>query len=136
MKYRRIGKYKYQLVESEATQLNSDFFDVIAENEFVILVCGCVMVKEGYAWDGASGPAVDTVTFLRGSLVHDALYQLIREGLLPKSFRRAADSLLRDICIEDGMSRIRAWYVYRAVRWFAGGAIKPKKHDSSEILEI
>ena len=136
MKYREIGKYKYQLVESEATQLNADFFDVIAENEFVILVCGCVMVKEGYAWDGASGPAVDTVTFLRGSLVHDALYQLMREGLLPKSFRRAADSLLRDICIEGGMSRVRAWYVYRAVRWFAGGAIKPRKHVSSEILEI
>ena len=136
MKYRKIGEYKYQLVESEATQLNADFIDIQAQNEFVILVCGCLLVKEGYAWDGASGPAVDTVTFLRGSLVHDALYQLIREGALPRSFRRAADSLLRDICIEDGMGWLRAWYVYRAVRWFAAGACKPKKRDPGEILEI
>ena len=134
MKYRKIGQYKYELVESESTQLNADFVDVIAENDYVILVCGCLMIKEGYAWDGASGPAVDTLTFLRGSLVHDALYQLIREGLLPKSFRRAADSLLRDICIEDGMSRVRAWYVYRAVRWFAAGAAKPRKRDYGQIF--
>ena len=136
MKYRKIGKYKYQLVESEATQLNADFIDTIAQNDFVILVCGCLMVKEGYAWDGASGPAIDTLTFLRGSLVHDALYQLMREGLLPKSYRRAADSLLKDICIEDGMSRFRACYVYRMVRWFAGSAIKPKKRVYNEILEV
>jgi hypothetical protein len=134
MKYRNIQKYRYQLVESEPTQLNADFFDVIAENDFIILVCGCLLIKEGYAWDGASGPAINTLTFVRGSLVHDALYQLIREGLLPRSYRRAADSLLRDICIEDGMNRIRAWYVYRSVRMFGGSSAKPRKRETYKTI--
>jgi hypothetical protein len=136
MKCRKIGKYKYQLTESEATQLGSGFVDVIAENPYIILVCGCLMVKEGYAWDGPSGPTVDTVTFLRGSLVHDALYQLIREGLVEKSLRIEADRLLRRVCIEDGMNKIRAWYVYRFVRAFGGSSCKPRKRVFDEIIEV
>jgi len=40
--------------------------------------------------------------------VHDALYQLMRLKLLPASLRETADMLLRRICIEDGMCRLRA----------------------------
>jgi len=41
--------------------------------------------SKGYAWDGPSGSTVDTLNFMRGSLVHDALYQLIRmEKILPQ----------------------------------------------------
>jgi len=57
---------------------------------------------------------------MRGSLVHDALYQLMREGALPIVYREEADRLLRRICIEDGMSRLRAAWVLRGVR--LGGA--------------
>lgn len=77
---------------------------------------GLLTVRAGYAWDGPSGPTVDTASFMRGSLAHDALYQLMREGALPQSCREAADDLLRAICREDGMSWLRAWYVWRAVR--------------------
>ena len=136
MKCRKIGKYKYQLTESEATQLGEGFTDVIAENPYIILVCGCLMVKEGYAWDGPSGPTVDTLTFLRGSLVHDALYQLIREGLIEKSLRIEADRLLRRVCLEDGMSRFRAWYVYRMVRAFGKSSVKPRKRVFDQIIEV
>jgi len=62
---------------------------------------------------------------MRGSLVHDALYQLMRKKQLPVSYKDYADKLLHDICIEDGMSKFRAWYVYHAVRLFGKGAIKP-----------
>lgn len=78
--------------------------------------------KVGYAWDGASGPAVDTESFMRASLFHDILYQMIREGILPKNFRGEADSLMRDVAIEDGMWRIRAMWSYGGVRLFGGGA--------------
>jgi hypothetical protein len=73
-------------------------------------------MKAGYAWDGPSGPTWDTDTFMRGSLVHDAMYQLMRLGCMDRVHRCYADELLRDICIEDGMWSFRAWYVYKAVR--------------------
>ena len=81
---------------------------------------GWLWIGRGYAWDGASGPAVDTGSIMRGSLVHDALYAMMREGHLPQSAREAADRELRRICLEDGMSSIRAWWVYRGVRLGGG----------------
>lgn len=83
---------------------------------------GTLHIREGYAWDGASGPAIDTRNIMRGSLVHDALYQLIRLGTLTAADREKADKLFRDICREDGMSAFRAAYVYAAVRLLGGVA--------------
>jgi hypothetical protein len=85
---------------------------------------GRLTIRAGYAWDGPSGPTIDTQNFMRGSLVHDALYQLIREGLLPFSAKAAADKLLRELCREDGMSALRAWWVYVAVDKFGKDASK------------
>lgn len=79
---------------------------------------GVLEIGVNYAWDGPSGPTIDTPSFMRGSLVHDALYQLIREGKLPCRLRRTADRLLRELCVEDGMWRWRAAYVYASVRLF------------------
>ena len=60
---------------------------------------------------------------MRGSLVHDALYQLMRNGLLDRDeFRDEADSELIRICREDGMSGLRSWWVNKGVRWFADKA--------------
>ena len=86
---------------------------------------GYLTIKQGYAWDGPSGPTIDTLTFMRGSLVHDALYQLMRERKLPQSARKRADKILRDICLRDGMSKPRAAWVYRGVRIGAAGSAKP-----------
>lgn len=91
-------------------------------NRFVhITLDGLLIIRAGYAWDGASGPAIDTPTFIRGSLVHDALYQLMRLGVVPKDGGRLqADQLLRQIVLEDGMWSVRAWWVYQGVRIFGG----------------
>ena len=87
---------------------------------------GILHILKGYCWDGPSGPTIDTRSFMRGSLVHDALYQLMREDLLERDYRKAADQLLYDVCIEDGMSRFRAWYVHKGVRRGAGKAVLAK----------
>jgi hypothetical protein len=91
-------------------------------NRFVhITLDGLLIVRAGYAWDGASGPAINTPNFIRGSLVHDALYQLMRLGVVPKAGGRLrADQLLREVVREDGMWPVRAWWVYHAVRLFGG----------------
>ena len=114
--------YKYQLAE-----LYTVFTDIkptgSLDHEFIRLdSSGWLKIKSGYAWDGPSGPTVDSKNFMRGSLVHDALYQLMREGLLPESCREQADNELRRICREDGMSWLRAWYVFKAVRNFGSSS--------------
>jgi hypothetical protein len=62
---------------------------------------------------------------MRGSLIHDALYQLIREGHLPHQCRQPADAMLYQIIRQDGMCKPRACYVYRGVRVGAGFAADP-----------
>ena len=122
--YRELRKYKYQLVEEYALPIPIKD-QSITESFMELDPEGLLLIKKGYAWDGPSGPTWDTLNFMRGSLVHDALYQLIRLRHLKPSYREQADRLLRDLCMEDGMSRLRASYVYRSVRWFAGAAATP-----------
>ncbi len=86
---------------------------------------GTLKINSGYAWDGPSGPTIDTPDFLIGSLVHDALYQLMRERKLPQSYRKIADQILKRICLEEGMPSWRAFYVYYAVRLFGASSAKP-----------
>lgn len=116
--------YEYQLDQDYAITLPIDIdsgLDII-EAFYTFGIDGLLTIKAGYAWDGPSGPAIDTRNFMRGSLVHDVLYQMMREGHLPLSCREQADRILRDICREDGMSAIRAWWVYRGVRFGGGSA--------------
>jgi hypothetical protein len=86
---------------------------------------GKLYIKDGYAWDGPSGPTIDTKSFMRGSLVHDVLYQAMRMELLPIELRSDVDIILHDICIEDGMCKIRAWWVLRGVQKGAKHAAHP-----------
>ncbi len=129
MKYKK--GYKYLLTATETVYL-PELLGQRATHPFILLnYDGELIVKKYYAWDGASGPAIDTKTFMRGSLIHDALYQLMREGLLDRSFRDAADHILRRICIKDGMWKIRANWVYWAVKNFAARSIE--KDNGTEI---
>ncbi len=121
--------YKYQLSEDYSQVAIGIKPEEDANLSYVELnTNGDLFIRAGYAWDGPSGPTIDTKNFMRGSLVHDALYQLMREGLLSQSkFRNKADRLLRIMCREDGMSRIRASWVYYGVKWFAESASDAKQ---------
>lgn len=110
--------YKYQLRAEYVTAVSiKPTHDI--ETEFVQLTSdGKLTIAKNYAWDGCSGPTHDDMTNMRGGLVHDALYQLMREGQLSVSFRPEVDRLLKDICLEDGMCEIRAWVYHHAVAAF------------------
>lgn len=128
--------YKYQLAEDYQIQVDiirsKDATDIVTE--FIDLQKdGFLIIKKGYASDGASGITIDTKNFMRGSFVHDALYQLIRKGHLGTKWRLQADNELKRICREDGMSKLRSWYVYHAVRRFAKFAALPE--NRKKILE-
>lgn len=119
--------YKYQLA-ADYTILVDVKPDETVGNKFIrITPAGELLIRAGYAWDGPSGPSIDTKNFMRGSLVHDALYQLMREQLIDCGWRETADHELRRICREDGMSWVRAWWVYQAVRLGGEGSAKWQK---------
>jgi len=118
--------YKYQLRDSHIDTVSvTPDADIVTE--YIRLTTdGTLTLKSGYAWDGPSGPTLDTRNFMRGSLVHDALYQLMRsEDLDRNDWREEADRELRRMCREDGMSPIRAWWVYEAVRRFGDPSASP-----------
>lgn len=129
MKIQYREGYKYQLADLYSTVI-SVLPDKLIVTQFIWLsLLGELTIHSGYAWDGPSGPTIDTKNFMRGSLIHDALYQLIREGHLPESARKVADQELRKACLADGMSSIRAWWVYAAVRSFGADAAAPRQHE-------
>lgn len=124
--------YKYQVADrwSVVLPITGQAFRVVDSEGYVLAElseCGRLTVHAGYAWDGASGPTIDTRSTMRGSLAHDVLYQAMRDGSLPQECRQVADRILRDLCEQDGMTWVRANIWERAVRWFAGGAAKRQK---------
>jgi hypothetical protein len=137
IKYRKIDGYKYQLMEKYVHETQWALPKAVETGgKWVILSkTGKLTLKKGYAWDGPSGPTIDSKNFMRGSLVHDGCYQLIREKLIPPRKRKPADVLLWLICLEDGMARVRADYVYHAVRAFGAGAAKPSKKIKPVVIK-
>jgi len=118
--------YKYQLAEGYEIDIpilpNRDI-----KTDYISLdIAGTLLIKKGYAWDGPSGPVIDTPENMRASLVHDALYQLMRsKELSHRNCRRTADELFRDLCKQDGVSTYRANIWYRALREFGKPAASP-----------
>jgi len=133
--YRKLSKYKYQLMKEYVMQIGIRPQRDINRQFFSLSLGGLLTIKQGYAWDGASGPAIDTTNIMRGSLVHDALYQLMRLGDLDyRVHRQPADELLRSMCLEDGMSSFWAWGVYQAVHRFGESRARPTAEPEVEVI--
>lgn len=134
LKYRDITDYKYEVVETYVHQTEITGCSCKMEH-LTLLDDGILVVSPGWKWDGASGPTYDDPSNIRASLIHDALYCLMRCGMLKQSYREYADDLLRDVLIDDGMSELRANLWYASVRNFAGGCAKPGV-EKTEIFEV
>jgi hypothetical protein len=117
--------YKYQLVESDQMAIPVHPEQDIVTEWLLLNNEGFLSIMRGYAWDGPSGPMPDFPNAMRGSLVHDALYQLIRLGFLGTQYRDTADKLLRTLCIEDGMTHPLAELVYQGVHLFGNPYADP-----------
>ena len=118
-KYQIASEFRIKITILPAAGIVTDFIELKTDGELTI--------KKGYAWDGPSGPVVDTKENLRASLVHDALYQLMRnEELSTRRHRKTADRLFRRICKEDGVSSMTANIYYNALRRFGKPAASPE----------
>jgi len=99
-------KTKYRL--EEFYECMTGIIGYTAETPLIRLTpIGMLQIQIGYSFD-PSGPTLDTKSSLRGSLEHDALYELMRLGLVPLSEIDAVNDRLEIVCKEDGMLGPRA----------------------------
>ncbi len=103
------------------------------ETDLIFLsLSGFLIIKANYAWDGPSGPMLDTDDMYIPSLIHDALYQLMRMGLLSLDHRKDIDRLFKKLIVVNAkkgwkwFSKIRAIYAFRGLQIAKGEAAKPK----------
>lgn len=136
LKWRSLHNYKYRTTVEFVINLGdfttADFPD--AEIPGYVKLDGAsktLTISVGYAWDGAT-KAIDTVNFMRPSLTHDALYQLIRAGGLIAEYRKDADIVLRNMVAAEGMNKLRVKYVYFFVRTFGWLGTNPSKYEFVE----
>lgn len=112
--------YKYQMRENAVADSRIRPGKLINHEYFAISVDGVILVRRGYAWDGASGPAIDDPGTLLPSVFHDAGYQAIQLKLLEEFWREALDQMYESLCIECGVNPARARAHYLALRGFGG----------------
>ena len=118
MKYTRIKIYKYKLYEEMLFNTPITGVDYVGKF-FTLTYEGTLLVNKGYAYDGPSGPSINTKPFIVASLPHDVFFQMIREDILNiEDHKDLADQYLRDLGREYGMSKLRTWWIYRAVKKF------------------
>ena len=117
--------YKYQLVENYTVEIRIRPSNDISFDYITLNTSGILCLKKGFSWDGSSG-SIDYKNY-RASAIHDALYKLFRNDKLNRGkYRVVADEIFREMLLEDGCGKIRAWYHYKAVRMFGGKAASKK----------
>lgn len=116
-KYRLTKEYKYS--NDKFSYLSKEYKVVKSYNHFhkksaqkgkkdwIVINKDRLVIERGFCWDGVT-VAADKVCKIRASLIHDALYSLKRETKLPLSLIDI-HKIFRDICIEDGTSKVEAY---------------------------
>ena len=111
-KIRYRSGYRYQLQADYSVFIGLLGYKI--RTDFITLTeSGWLTIKRGYAWDGATGLPSTPKSLMRASLVHDALYQLIRNGIFDR--RDCADALFGEMAEEDGFmaAPLALWIVER-----------------------
>jgi len=115
---------KYRLTEDYRIYVGIMGFDI--DTKYIKLEPdGWMTLRAGFESDGPSGPTIDSDNFMRGAWVHDGLYWLLRNWLLPPFYRFVADIIIYLIVREDGMSKMRAGMVFQGVLRGAQTAAMP-----------
>ena len=128
IKYKEI-RWRFVLTEEYEHELTFMSLPVTISKPYYKISRNKLLVSNDYAWDGLSGPTVDTKNSRTASLVHDVLYQAIREGVLPYMYRKEADKEFRLILKNNGMFFLRYWYFWAGVR--LGGGKHARKRSIS-----
>ncbi len=182
MLYRELSKYKYGLLVDEIFDVDLPDIHSDSFNEsfpYISLKDKVLTVLYSYAWNGSSVPFKKRLRELSiviriftigipivpiydadkwckiASLFHDAVCQLIREGLLPMSVKEYVDKYYRNLCIIERMKKWEALkprtykqilsYKKKVVRWADrrywalrkfGDKYVQEKYAKGKILEV
>ena len=133
MKYSEY-KYKFKVEENFSIELPFKIADF--EHEYASSKNGILEIKKGYAWDGASGPVINTKNTLISSLVYDVLYQAMRLNLIKSNNenKNLADKNFFEILKMNGVNSFRSRVWYLAVKLF-GKKSTIKNQDNDKIKE-
>jgi len=134
IKFRNITKYKFELLQefifkSELFSMYSGDITTSKENDIVYLDSDKdeLHIKKHFLWDGSSVPFKNILRLIgwkvdrychKASLIHDALYLLMRINALTDEFQAIADLIYYQLCLEGGMPRYQADLRYWALRHF------------------
>lgn len=122
--FKKIGheKYKYELTHKMRVEIPTVDYSKpfrkhlknrhLIDHKFIKLNGKEILVMPGYRSDGASGATFDTPNTFLGAFTHDALYQLMRMGLLPQAMKKYVDWWFYLLLRQEKMSipRALAWY--------------------------
>lgn len=118
------GSYKYRIA-TEPHIVMTPITGFEYEDHYIKLEkSGRLTMKIGYAWNGASGPTIDTKSSIAPSGEHDAFYQLLSMKVIPMTFRKTVDEFFHQRLKECGMWSWRAWLWWRAVHRAGGPAAR------------
>ena len=123
-KWIKGGSKKYVLTEAYIDSIPFHPPEPVHAHYCTLFTSGNIVIDEEFEWNGASGPTIDTDDTMDGSLVHDVLYQFMREGRLSRKYRNAADICIYKMCRADGMPWWRASYWYLFLR--IGGSLSAR----------
>jgi len=125
MKYSKV-QYKYYLEETVEVQTSlRPVQSAIVPGYIFLGLDGKMIIYRRYAWDGITNGVNFKSNRIPG-LVHDATYQLIREGLIDLSLKEQSDKDLRDMMIAEGSWKFVSNFFYFCVSKF-GNAFATKK---------
>ena len=139
IKYERLddsSAFKYAITEDVYAFTGILGFE-LEHGDIRLMANGWLVLFAGYKWDGAT-LCPDWLPGMLPPLVHDALYELIQNGLLPYSYRDDADSLFKRMIRDDigqDTCKPRKWLrwpfagaIWACVRLFGGWHCK-REHD-------
>jgi hypothetical protein len=108
-------------------------YDFSYENDYIE-----VIVKSNFITDGASIPKILWSIIgnplendlLKPSIIHDGLYTLMQKP------RLECDKLLKEMLLFNGTSKMKAYFIYYAVRFFGASHWKKDTTDMMKFVQI
>ncbi len=106
----------------------------ITDDWFELQPDGHLKIKAGFAWDGASGPTLDSKTCMRASVVHDVFCICMRDRRIDyNTWQDVVNKFFYTMCVADGMWPWRAKLWHMGVE--VGDAGNPKQGPDRIVKE-
>jgi len=115
MWYEDVDGMKYRLIKTISIMTPMRPLKTIRGSFATLTTKGRLYLKKGMLWDGASG-AIDTENVMLPSAAHDIGCSWYLKGLINDDMRKQFDDLFYKLLKQEGVSGLRAGYMYKAVK--------------------